>query len=393
MAYSILLADDSQHAQRDGSRILSELGYEVVTVSNGSAALQQLEDRPFDLVIADTSMPGLTGLEVCQRIRERPEWTSLPVLLALAAFELYDAGEGRRAGADDVIQKPFIPSALERTVQTLLAKSGKVAVPAAAGDATVKTNAAAEGAASALDAREAVGDDRPPAPAEESASAASEPMSAAPRTEPAPEVETDFGAGESEPRVESPAPARGPAVSAAAVDSAAEPDTLEAVPALPFPAVEASDQPPHAFSAPAEPVRPRWEVEALEVVSEDDVTPMPATPPPAAAAAADAVPLLSASAAPAPGSWLATLAELKTAVESAPQAPPPALKPAAATEPEDVLLSAWREAMAAAPNSRAQVDLAAALNAVDEVLAQYLAPMIAGEASDQIGRRLRALSH
>ncbi len=391
MAYSILLADDSQHAQRDGSRILSELGYEVVTVSNGSAALQQLEDRSFDLVIADTSMPGLTGLEVCQRIRERPEWTSLPVLLALAAFELYDAGEGRRAGADEVIQKPFIPSALERAVQTLLAKSGKVAVPTAAEDATVKTNAAAEGAASDLDAREVAGDDRPPAPAEESASTASEPMSAAPRTEPAREVETDLGAGESEPQVESPAPTPGEAVSAGGVDPAAQPVTLEAVPASPFPAVDASDQPPHALSAPGEPVRPRWEVEALEVVSEDDVTPMPATPPLAATAAAG--PLLSASAAPAPGSWLATLAELKTAVESAPQAAPPAPKSPAAAEPEDVLLSAWREAMAAAPNSRAQVDLAAALNAVDEVLAQYLAPMIAGEASDQIGRRLRALSH
>lgn len=396
MAYSILLADDSQHAQRDGSRILSELGYEVVTVSNGSAALQQLENRAFDLVIADTSMPGLTGLEVCQRIRARPEWSSLPVLLALAAFELYDAGEGRRAGADDVIQKPFIPSALERAVQTLLGKVGKIAAPTPGEDATEETDAGDESDAAAIHANEEHARDRTATAAEEQASTVSEPLPAAPvtETESAQDDESTLGISVSAPQGESPAatPEAEHVASGTDSDAAAATDEADPVsPASPVPPARVEEETSREPLVAAEPVRPRWEVEALEVVSEDEMEPKPAAAP-LAAAATDAGPVLSSPAAPAPESWLATLAELKTAVESAPATAPTAPNAVPAPEPEDVLLSAWREAMAAGPNSKAQVDLAAALNAVDEVLAQYLAPMIAGEASDQIGRRLRALS-
>src|ERR1044072_3904999 len=68
----ILLADDSPHAQRMGERILSEEGYEVVTVSDGDSALIRLEDVDPDVVLADAIMPKRSGYEICQFIRLSP---------------------------------------------------------------------------------------------------------------------------------------------------------------------------------------------------------------------------------------------------------------------------------------------------------------------------------
>ncbi len=127
MAFKILLADDSPHAQRMGSEILNALGYEVTAVSNGPAALKKLAEFTPDLVIADTSMPGLTGFEVCERMRASDNWKNIPVLLALAAYELYDAKQGEECGANGVVQKPFIPTNLEEAVRKLLDREPAVA--------------------------------------------------------------------------------------------------------------------------------------------------------------------------------------------------------------------------------------------------------------------------
>ena len=70
MARKILLADDSVTAQNMGRKILADAGYEVVTVNNGSAALKKIAELKPDLVILDVYMPGYSGLEVCQRLKE-----------------------------------------------------------------------------------------------------------------------------------------------------------------------------------------------------------------------------------------------------------------------------------------------------------------------------------
>ncbi|MGH9536159.1 MAG: response regulator [Terriglobales bacterium] len=356
MALKILLADDSPHAQRDGSRILTELGYEVVAVSHGAAALEQLEQTTFDLVIADTSMPGLTGLEVCERVRQRPEWAAIPVLLAVAAFELYDAGQGRRVGADEVIQKPFIPSALERVVQQLLAKAGKTAPPG--GDSSPTPSAAGA---------------TPP-----------EPVWAGP------ERSVESGAPWS--------PTPPPAVDeSTTVEPTATAPAPEPEPTAPEPAPPAAIAPETAPTASESSLsgRPRWQIEALEVVTGTDgaepaaavpdLTPVPDAPlAHATTTVTPDAPPAGPPATPLPGTWLSTRAETKAETAPASTTPP--------AEPEDLLISAWREAIAAAPVSQPQVELTAAVNAVDEVLAQYLAPIIAGEASDHIARRLRALA-
>jgi CheY-like chemotaxis protein len=107
LARRILLADDSVTAQNMGRRILTDAGYEVVTVNNGSAALKKIAENKPDLIVLDVYMPGYGGLEVCQRVKENPETRRIPVLLTVGKLEPFKADEARRVGADSFIIKPF----------------------------------------------------------------------------------------------------------------------------------------------------------------------------------------------------------------------------------------------------------------------------------------------
>ena len=107
MARKILLADDSVTAQNMGRRILTDAGYEVVTVNNGSAALKKIAELHPDIVILDVYMPGYSGLEVCQRLKESPDTSRIPVLLTVGKLEPFKAEEARRVRADAFIVKPF----------------------------------------------------------------------------------------------------------------------------------------------------------------------------------------------------------------------------------------------------------------------------------------------
>jgi CheY-like chemotaxis protein len=108
----VLLADDSVTAQNMGRKILTDAGYEVVTVNNGSAALKKLAESRPDLMVLDVYMPGYSGLEVCQRVKDNRETASLPVLLTVGKLEPFKQDEARRVRADAFIIKPFEASEL-----------------------------------------------------------------------------------------------------------------------------------------------------------------------------------------------------------------------------------------------------------------------------------------
>ena len=112
MARKILLADDSVTAQNMGRRILSDAGYDVTTVNNGSAALKKIAESKPDLIVLDVYMPGYGGLEVCQRLRESRETARIPVLLTVGKLEPFKPEEARRVRADAFIVKPFEASEL-----------------------------------------------------------------------------------------------------------------------------------------------------------------------------------------------------------------------------------------------------------------------------------------
>lgn len=112
MARKILLADDSVTAQNMGRKILTDAGYDVVTVNNGSAALKRVAELKPDLVVLDVYMPGYSGLEVCVRLKDAPETARIPILLTVGKLEPFKPEEATRVRADGFIVKPFEASEL-----------------------------------------------------------------------------------------------------------------------------------------------------------------------------------------------------------------------------------------------------------------------------------------
>ena len=111
-------------------------GYDVETVARGDDADTRLKERVPDLVVLDWMLPGLSGIELCRRLRARPETKALPIIMLTARGEESERVRGLATGADDYIVKPFsVPELLAR-VRALLrrAKPAHVANLLVAGD-------------------------------------------------------------------------------------------------------------------------------------------------------------------------------------------------------------------------------------------------------------------
>ena len=114
----ILLVDDEVELTDPLSRVLQREGYTVEVADNGETGYGLAVDTPFDLLILDWMMPGLSGLEMCQRLRSHHITT--PVLFLTAKDTLDDRVEGLDAGADDYLVKPFELRELLARVRALL---------------------------------------------------------------------------------------------------------------------------------------------------------------------------------------------------------------------------------------------------------------------------------
>jgi two-component system phosphate regulon response regulator PhoB len=102
---------------------LEAAGYEVDTVARGDEADVRLKESTPDVVILDWMLPGLSGIELCRRLRTRPETKALPIIMLTARGEESERVRGLATGADDYIVKPFsVPELLAR-VSALLRRS------------------------------------------------------------------------------------------------------------------------------------------------------------------------------------------------------------------------------------------------------------------------------
>jgi two-component system phosphate regulon response regulator PhoB len=136
MAMRILIAEDEESLTLLLRYNLEAEGYEVEVVARGDEAELRLREEIPDLVLLDWMLPGLSGIELCRRIRLRRETERLPVIILTARGEESDRVRGLATGADDYVTKPFsVPELLAR-VRALLrrAKPGQVANLLAAGD-------------------------------------------------------------------------------------------------------------------------------------------------------------------------------------------------------------------------------------------------------------------
>jgi CheY-like chemotaxis protein len=112
VARIVLVADDSPTIQKRALGILKGEGFEVETVSNGVAAIKRLSVLRPSVVLADVSMPGRDGYEVCEFVKRSAEHVHVPVLLVASDMEPYDDARGAQVRADGIIKKPFEPQDL-----------------------------------------------------------------------------------------------------------------------------------------------------------------------------------------------------------------------------------------------------------------------------------------
>lgn len=124
----LLLADDSMTIQKVVKLTFADEGIEVITASDGDAALEKFNESAPDLVLADVNMPGLNGYQLCEKIKNDAATKKTPVVLLVGSFEPFDEAEARRVGADDSLTKPFQSiRQLVNKVSDLLDSSGEVA--------------------------------------------------------------------------------------------------------------------------------------------------------------------------------------------------------------------------------------------------------------------------
>jgi DNA-binding response OmpR family regulator len=124
----ILVVDDDPRLLHVVAMYLSIEGYDVDTASNGEEGLRLLEQRRPDLVILDVMMPGIDGLEACRRIKSNPETRAIPVVLFTALSRTDDVENGRAAGANRFINKPFSLIGLGAVIRSFLAEDATLTV-------------------------------------------------------------------------------------------------------------------------------------------------------------------------------------------------------------------------------------------------------------------------
>jgi DNA-binding response OmpR family regulator len=121
MTARVLVVDDDAAIRNALARSLGAEGYSVDVAANGREAFQVARDQTPDLVLLDLMLPGITGLDVCRRLRAAEQ--HLPIVLLTARDAVADRVKGLEAGADDYIVKPFAFEEVLARVRVCLRRS------------------------------------------------------------------------------------------------------------------------------------------------------------------------------------------------------------------------------------------------------------------------------
>ena len=116
---TILIVDDEPSARQTAVAMLEGEDYRIEEAKDGGQALRMLENIQVDLILLDVMMPGMTGFEVCQRIRATPELAEVPIILLTALDDHQSLMQGIESGADDFLSKPVDRYELAARVRTI----------------------------------------------------------------------------------------------------------------------------------------------------------------------------------------------------------------------------------------------------------------------------------
>ena len=117
---SVLVVEDEAAQREVLAYNLQSEGYDVAMAESGDDALLLVEEAPPDVIILDWMLPGVSGIEICRRLKSRTETRSIPVIMLTARSEEGDRVRGLETGADDYVVKPYSVAELMARVRTQL---------------------------------------------------------------------------------------------------------------------------------------------------------------------------------------------------------------------------------------------------------------------------------
>jgi two-component system cell cycle response regulator len=125
----ILAVDDDEGGLEAIRQMLLQRGYDVATAASGEEALSLVAAESFDLAILDVVLPGISGYDVCRRIRDDPRTRGIPVIFLTGKGGPVDVEEAQKAGSDLLVVKPVLATRLLNMVSLFLAEGAPLARP------------------------------------------------------------------------------------------------------------------------------------------------------------------------------------------------------------------------------------------------------------------------
>jgi len=128
--HKVLVVDDDPVVGKSFDRVLSDKGYAVITANNAQEALNKLDTENYDLVFTDIKMPGMSGLEMAEQVKQRRPW--LPVVIVTGYGSPGNEARAEAAGVSAFLRKPLSPEMIEDSAAKALSATSAMAQSAAA---------------------------------------------------------------------------------------------------------------------------------------------------------------------------------------------------------------------------------------------------------------------
>lgn len=128
MEHTVLVVEDEPPQAEMLAYNLEKEGYSVLIAADGEEGLLMARENLPDVIVLDWMLPGLTGIEVCRQLRNKPETQEIPIIMLTARGEEEDRVRGIETGADDYVVKPYSPRELVARIKGLLRRTNSSSV-------------------------------------------------------------------------------------------------------------------------------------------------------------------------------------------------------------------------------------------------------------------------
>jgi CheY-like chemotaxis protein len=148
LLHKVLVVDDDPVVGKSFNRVLSQKGYVVITAANAQEALSKVQEGEYDVVFTDIKMPGMSGIELAERLKVERPWT--PVVIVTGFGSTANQERAKAAGVSSFLQKPLSPEMIEDSMTKALLEAVPAILPGleqAANPEAVETLVEAEPAA------------------------------------------------------------------------------------------------------------------------------------------------------------------------------------------------------------------------------------------------------